>query len=103
MTNDNSEKTSPEENTGSPPPLPPMEFSSLVTPFYIQSLLTLEAVKDPKSPDDLQQLKLVQRLIDLLDLLKTKTEGNLDPGEANILESCLHQLKMIYLKKKESA
>lgn len=102
MTKNNPPKKASEESTGTPPALPPNEFSSLVTPFYIQALMALETEKDSKSQDSGPQLELAQRMIDLLDLLKTKTEGRLDPEETNILDSCLHQLKMVYLQKKET-
>ncbi len=103
MTKDDPEKKASEESTGTPPALPPKEFSSLVTPFYIQALMALETEKDPKSQDPDSRFDLAQRMIDLLDMLKTKTEGRLDSEEANILDSCLHQLKMIYLQKKENS
>lgn len=99
---DHSQKDSSDDKKSPAPALPPMEFSSLVTPFYIQALLALESVKEAKSPEDAQQLKLAQRLIDLLDLLKTKTDGHLEPEELQVLDGCLIQLKMLYLQKKEA-
>ena len=42
--------------------------------------------------------RLVKRLIDLLDLMKDRTEGNLKNEEEAFLDSCLHQLKLSYME-----
>jgi hypothetical protein len=78
--------------------LPPLEFSSLVFPFYTQALIKLGMIEDPVSGQVSGNLELAQRLIDLIDLLKDRTKGNLEPDEEKFLEACLSQLKMGYLK-----
>jgi len=79
--------------------LPPLDFSSIVFPFYAQALLKLGTLKAPAQPKGEENFELARRLIDLLDLLKDKTKGNLNPEEEKFLESCLQQLKMHYLDK----
>ena len=81
--------------------IPPLDFSSLVLPFYTQALMKLGLMKDPHSNKEDEDLELTKRLIDLLDLLKDRTKGNLDPEEEKFLETCLQQLKMIYMEKAE--
>lgn len=44
-------------------------------------------------------LDVARRLIDLLDLLRDRTRGNLKPEEARFLDACLQQLRMRYLEK----
>lgn len=78
--------------------LPPLDFSSLVLPFYTQALINLGMDDDPEHPEK-ENLEHAKRLIDILDLLKEKTKGNLKPEEEAILESCLHQLKLGYMNK----
>jgi len=78
--------------------LPLLEFSSLVFPFYTQALIKLGLVEDPVSGQVSVNPELAKRLIDLIDLLKDRTKGNLEPDEEKFLEACLSQLKMGYLK-----
>lgn len=78
--------------------LPALEFSSLVFPFYTQALIKLGMIEDPISGQVSGNPELAKRLIDLLDLLKDRTKGNLEPDEEKFLEACLSQLKMGYLK-----
>jgi len=78
--------------------LPALEFSSLVFPFYTQALIKLGLIEDPVSGQVSGNPELAKRLIDLIDLLKDRTKGNLEPDEEKFLEGCLSQLKMGYLK-----
>lgn len=79
--------------------LPPLDFSSIILPFYSQALLKLGLVGDPAKAEKAISLGLARRLIDILDLLKDRTRGNLKPEEERFLESCLQQLRMRYLEK----
>ncbi len=81
--------------------LPLLEFSSLVFPFYTQALIKLGLIEDPTSGQVSRNLELAKRLIDLIDLLKDRTKGNLEPEEEKFLDACLSQLKMGYLKQTE--
>jgi hypothetical protein len=79
--------------------LPPLEFGSIVFPFYTQALIKLGLVNDPVTDSVSENLVLAKRLIDILDLLRERTRGNLDTEEEAFLEACLSQLKMNYLKR----
>jgi hypothetical protein len=79
--------------------LPPLEFQSLVFPFYTQALVKLGLIEDPVGGGTGVNLPFAQRLIDLLDLLKDRTQGRLGEEEEKFLDSCLIQLKMHYLQK----
>ena len=79
--------------------IPPLDFSSLVLPFYTQALLSLGVDKESEPDKDRKNLDLVKRMIDLLDLLRERTQGNLKPEEGKFLDSCLHQLKLSYMEK----
>ncbi len=80
-------------------PLPPLDFSSLMLPFHTQALIKLGQIVDPFTKQKKINLELAKRLIDILDLLKTKTQGNLDSEEEELLNQSLNQLKSIYLEK----
>jgi hypothetical protein len=78
---------------------PPLEFSSLVLPFFTQGLILLGQVDENKGKKDDQNMDYAKRMIDLLDLLKEKTKGNLKADEEKFLEASIHQLKMAYMEK----
>ena len=62
-------------------------------------MIKLGVLKDPISEKEEQNLELAKRLIDLLDLLKEKTKGNLKAEEEKLLDLALHQLKAVYLER----
>ena len=79
--------------------LPPLEFSSIVLLLYFPALVKLGLVEDPTTGDRQENLGLAKRNIDLLDLLKDRTKGNLEPEEQKFLDGVLDQLKLAFLKK----
>ncbi len=82
--------------------LPPLEFGSLVMPFYMQAVIKLGKVEDPVSKTTSENLELGKRLIDLLDLLRNRTMGNLEEDEEKLLDACLTQLKLAYIERTRS-
>ena len=101
--NDKDPKTGagPDAPPAGEPFLPPLEFSSLVILLYFPSLIQLGLMDDPASGERRENLVLAKRNIDLLDLLKDKTKGNLDAEEERFLEDALGQLKLAFVKKAE--
>ncbi len=91
-----SKKKKPEEVQGI---IPPLDFSSLVLPFFTQAVIKLGLAKDPLTNKEEKNLELAMRLIDLLGLLKKTTKGNLKPEEEKFLDACLHQLRTAYMEK----
>ncbi len=69
--------------------IPPLDFSSLVVPFYARALEAIER----------GELALALRLMELIDLLEEKTRGNLTEEEREFLASTAAGLKILYLKK----
>ncbi len=79
--------------------IPPLDFGSLMLPFYTQAMVKLGQIPNPvtRKKDEIN-IELAKRLIDLLGLLKDKTEGNLDEQEQKVLNDALSQLKKVYLE-----
>lgn len=50
---------------------------------------------------DVTDLRLARHYIDLLDVLRRKTAGNLSAQEASVLEDVLYRLRMRYVQKQE--
>ncbi len=78
--------------------LPPLDFSSIVLPFFTQGLIKLGQLDQGEKTDQEGKLELVKRLIDLLDMLKSRTQGNLKSEEQVFIDQCLHQLRMAYME-----
>ena len=79
--------------------IPPLDFSSLVLPFYTQAVINLGLAKDPLTNKEEENLELAMRSIDLLALLKKTTKANLKPEEEKFLDACLHHLRTAYMEK----
>jgi hypothetical protein len=79
--------------------IPPLDFSSIVLPFYTQAVIKLGLAKDPLTNKEEKNLELAKRLIDLLGLLYEKTKAGLKPEEDKFLDACLHQLRTAYMEK----
>jgi hypothetical protein len=88
-----------DKNDEAPLGLPPLEFSSLVLPFFSQGLILLGQIEKEKEKKKDEKLELAKRLIELLDLLKEKTQGNLQEDEQQFIDAGIHQLKMAYMEK----
>ena len=91
--------TGESDGTGRQEYLPPLDFSSIVLPLFTQALLKLDFFKEAEKTPAEPNLELARRLIDILDLLKDRTKGNLSLEEEKFLDSCLQQLKAVYLEK----
>jgi hypothetical protein len=81
--------------------LPPLDFSSIIILLYFPALVQLGLVEDPATGGRHENVDLAKRNIDLLDLLRDRTKGNLEPEEQKFLDGVLDQLKLAYLKKAE--
>jgi hypothetical protein len=99
MTQDDEKAKTAPGGPGSEEFLPPLEFGSIVLLLYFPALIQLGLVEDPATGQTQENLELAKRNIDLLDLLKDRTKGNLETEEETFLSGVLDQLKLAYLKK----
>jgi hypothetical protein len=92
------------EEAAAPPPLPPADFAALVLSFASSALLHLGLVEDPQTGRPAEKsLPLARHSIDLLELLETKTRGNLSPDEAALITNLLTELRVRYVECSRSA
>lgn len=78
------------------PPEP--DFNFFVTTLALQASIALGQMPNPatnKTEKDLTQAKF---LIDTLNVLETKTKGNLTAEEQKLLENLLYELKLRYVQ-----
>jgi hypothetical protein len=88
---------------GSEAAVPAMSFATLVLSLTSSALVHLGAAPEPgTSTPGPPNLPLARHTIDILEILKAKTRGNLDADEAALLEQVLHDLHMRFLAAKRS-
>ena len=79
-------------------PMPPASLEMLITTLATEALVALGQVPHPATGELHAHSGQAQYLIDTIDMLRQKTKGNLTPDEQHMIESVLHQLRMIFLE-----
>ena len=78
-------------------------FAQLVMMFTSATLQHLGKLVNPASNKAEVNLEAAQASIDMLDMLETKTRGNLKPDEDRMLKESLTQLKLNYVETQQAA
>jgi hypothetical protein len=73
-------------------------FGTLLLMLGTAAMVHLGAAPDPASAETKVDLAQAKQMIDLLDVLKVKTAGNLTIGESAMLDDLLFDLRMRYLE-----
>jgi hypothetical protein len=89
----------PAPETSSHGGAPPMDFSSFVLSLATTGMVHLGEIVDPAIGQKRENLDGAKQLIEILSLLKEKTQGNLAAEEAQLLEGLLHELRLSFLGK----
>ena len=79
-------------------PLPEINFATFILSISSSVLLHFGDVPDPISGKKERNLPMAKQTIDILGILKEKTEGNLDKEEEQLLENLLHDLRLKYVQ-----
>jgi len=79
------------------PPLPPPGLNYLASTFYLQGMVLLGLMPNPASKKTEVRLDHAQHVIDTLQVLYEKTEGNRTSEETADLDAMLHELRLAYL------
>jgi len=82
-------------------PLPEVNFSSFLLSLSSSTLLHLGDIADPQSGEKKKDLALAKQSIDIINLLKDKTRGNLTQEEEKLLDHLLYDLRMRFVKASE--
>lgn len=77
--------------------MPEVTFASLVLSLNTSALFHMGELPHPETGQKLVDKALAKHTIDTLDLLSTKTQGNLDNDEGELLTRVLYELKMKYV------
>lgn len=81
----------------------PMTFEALIFSLSTTALLQLGMAPHPETGRQEMDLPGAKQTIDILEMLQQKTRGNLTADEGQLLEECLYDLKMTYVKSLQAA
>ncbi len=91
-------EASSDSSEGIDPPMPPASFELLLTTLATEALVALGQVPHPVTGKAQTQRNQAKFLIDTVDVLREKTAGNLTDAEQQVLDSILHQLRMLFIQ-----
>lgn len=80
--------------------VPEVTFSNFVLSLSTTVLYHFGDFPDPVTKKAEKNLTAAKQTIDMLNMLKNKTVGNLDNNEKELLEGILYELMMRYVKEK---
>lgn len=79
-------------------PLPEINFINFIFSLSTSALIQLGEIQDPNISKESKNLPLAKQTIDIIGMLKEKTEGNLTPEEEKLIDHILFDLRMRYVK-----
>lgn len=77
--------------------VPRVDFSTFIFSLFSSALIQLGEMEDPVNGKTEQNLDAAQQTIDILNVMKEKTEGNLTEEESKFLENASAELKWKFL------
>ena len=80
-------------------PMPEVTFSTFIISLASSALVHLGEVPNPETGGTETNLPLAKHSIDVLEMLRAKTENGLEEQERNLLESILYELRMKFVMK----
>lgn len=80
--------------------LPPVDFATFCLSLGTSALYHLGVIGDPETGKPVAQPNrdAARHTIDTLEMLRDKTEGNLDEEETKLLNGLLYELRMRYVE-----
>lgn len=75
-----------------------IDFSNFILSLNTSALIHLGDLPDPQTRERIYDIHSAKQTVDILELLKTKTEGNLDSEEIRLLDDVIYDLRMKYVK-----
>lgn len=78
-------------------PLPDPTMTDLVRGLATQAMLSMGVFPHPQTGQSTILLHQAKHLIDTIEMLLEKTRGNITEAETKMIDSALHELRMIYI------
>jgi hypothetical protein len=80
---------------------PEVSFVNFILSLSTTAMYHFGDFPDPVSQKAQRNLTAAKQTIDILGMLRSKTEGNLDNNEKSLIDGLLFELRMRYVKEKE--
>ncbi len=78
--------------------LPEINFAGFIISLGTTAMYHFGDFPDPVTKETRRNLPAAKQTVDILSILKTKTEGNLDDDERQLLDGLLYELRMRFVK-----
>lgn len=78
-----------------------LRFMDMVGLFSSQAMIALGKLANPLTGKADKNLPAARLFIDTLEMLETKTRGNLTPDETKVLQATLTDLRMMFVEEAE--
>ena len=82
---------------------PTVDFASFLLSLATTGMVHLGEIPEPNTGKKSEDLEGARQMIEILSILKEKTEGNLTGEEAKLLENLLYELRMNFMSKSKSS
>lgn len=83
-------------------PVPPINFASFIYSIATTAFYHFGDFPDPATNKKSRNLSAAKQTIDILSMLREKTEGNLLTEEKKMLDDILYELRMRFVKEAET-
>ncbi|MFV1951183.1 MAG: DUF1844 domain-containing protein [Nitrospinota bacterium] len=90
----------PAASTGDRSSFPELNFSTFILSLSTSAMFYFGDIPDPVTKNKAKNLPAAKETIDILDILKEKTKGNLTQDEEGLIDDILYNLRMRYVKVK---
>jgi hypothetical protein len=84
--------------SSSPAPEPSITFATFLVGLSTQALVHLGEIPDPGDGQLQRDLEAARQIIDLIGVIRDKTQGNLDKDEQAMIDAILFDLRMKYVE-----
>ncbi|MFM7217172.1 MAG: DUF1844 domain-containing protein [Bacteroidota bacterium] len=74
-----------------------MHFTQLIAIFHGSAMVALGKLKNPATDRIERNIDQAKQAIDMLEMLRVKTQGNLTAAEIRMLEGALTELRLNYI------
>ena len=91
-----------EEKAAQSQPLPPASLATLASTIMSQIMAALGQFPNPVSGKPEVDLNVAKHLIDTLDVIYQKTDGNRTAEETALYDNLLHQLRLAFVSAQSS-
>ena len=103
LRDDSNESEPPKEPSNEPYPQQPDEQNNSDAAIHHKQLepfpsLQMGLAPNPATNKTEKNITAAKEFIDILEVLQKKTKGNLDAEESELLNKCVHELKIHYVK-----